>query len=169
MNKPTPTRQLPAKEALKLGVSIPYWVHDENAQITYHLSVAMLDRESLDKLVLLCRKKAAIVRPNPLDNRNGNLNYPVTNKERVSFLRHSAINRTDKNLHATSHYSNSYDNLLHRIQKKGIDVAARQLDLKLSVLRLIQASYPDLHLECEEQIFKAKLAFEAENPNHPEF
>ena len=155
MQKPTPTRQLPAREAAKLGVCIPYFVHDENAQINYHLTLCMLDREALDKLVLICRKKAAIVCPNPLDNRNGNLDYPVTNKERVAFLRHSAINRTDKNLHQMNAYSNSYDNLLYRIQKKGIDVPARQLDLKLATLRLIAETYPDLRLECEDQRFHA--------------
>ena len=157
MQKPTPTRQLPAREAAALGVAVPFWVPTdrEHLPITYHLSVSMLDREALDKLVLICRKKAAIVCPNPLDNRNGNLDYPVTNKERVAFLRHSAINRTDKNLHQMNAYSNSYDNLLYRIQKKGIDVPARQLDLKLATLRLIAETYPDLRLECEDQRFHA--------------
>lgn len=171
MQKPTPTRQLPAHEAQAKGVLIPYFhpAERDDEPVNYHLTLVKFDREALDKLVLICRKKAAIVCPNPLDNRNGNLDYPVTDKERVGFLRHSAINRTDKNLHQMNGYSNSYDNLLYRIQKKGIDVAARQLDLKLAILRLIQASYPNLSLECEEQIFKAKLAFEAENPNHPEF
>lgn len=167
MNKPTPTRQLPAREAQAKGVLIPYFhpAERDHLPIDYHLKLALIDRETLDKLVLICRKKAAEINPNPLDNRT-NLDYPVTNKERVGFLRHSAINRTLKNLHQPSGYHSSYDALLYRIEKKGIDVAWRQLELRLSILQLIAAHYPDLALECREQAFKSQLKYEQEGHHH---
>jgi len=166
MQHPTPTRQLPAREAAAKGVLVPYWHEDDDLAITYHLKLALIDRETLDKLVLICRKKAAEINPNPFDTRNGNLDYPVTNKERVGFLRHSALNRTLKNLHQQSGYHSSYDALLHRIEKKGIDVAWRQLELRLSILQLIAAHYPDLALECREQAFKSQLKYEQEGHHH---
>lgn len=155
-----PTRQLPAREAAAKGVLIPYWHEDDDEPVTYHLKLALIDRETLDKLVLICRKRAAVINPNPLDNR-ADLDYPVTNKERVGFLRHSAINRTVKNLHQQSGYSASYDALLHRIKKKGIDVEWRQQELRLSILQLIATHYPDLALECSDQAFKSNLKFQA--------
>lgn len=147
----TPIRQLPAREAAALGIHVPYFVHDESKPIQYHLQLALIDRETLNKLVIMARKKAAELIPSETDNRNGNLDYPATNRELVNFLRHSGLNRTVRNFHQLNGYSASYDAILYRIEKKGIDVAARQLDFKLSVLRLIATYYPDLALECEYQ------------------
>ena len=74
----------------------------------------------------------------------------------MNFCRHALLNRaSDKQVHMTSGYTNSYDNLLSKIARKGVDVAERQLELKLAVLRLIAATYPDLAVEVEDQIFQS--------------
>lgn len=163
MNKPTPTRQLPAREAQAKGVLIPYFhpAERDDEPVNYHLTLLKLTPEELDKLVLICRKKAAIVCPNPLDNRTS-LDYPPTNRERVNALRHSCLNRTMKNCHQLNGYNASYDNILYRIEKKGIDVEWRQLELKLSILRLIAETYPDLATECREQQFHSTRKFQGE-------
>ena len=151
----TPTRQLPAREQQAAGVILPYFVHDLDAPVNYHLTLVKLQMADLDRLVLWCRAHAATVEwlHNPLDNRTC-LTYRATNRERVNFCKHSLINRSVYQTNLTNGYSGSYDQLLSKIERKGIDVAARQLDLKLCVLRLISETYPTLALECAEQIFK---------------
>ena len=149
-----PTKQRTAREQVAAGVMIPYFhpVGWEDRVINYNLQLALLSREGLEKLAIYCRKKAADVVPNPLDNRT-NLDYPPTDRELVNVLRHSGLNRTEKNAHAMNGYSGSYDAIMYRIKKKGVDVENRQMNFKAAVLRLIAATYPYLALECEEQIF----------------
>jgi len=138
-----PTRQRTAREQLERGVSLPYWVHDLDKPNNFHLTLAILQPDDLDRLVLYCRKYAAKLKPNPNDNREA-LDYPVTNRERVSFLRHVCLNRTTKGLDKVCGYSASYESLLFRIAKRGVDVAAKQLEFKRNVALLISASYPAL-------------------------
>ena len=118
----TPTRQRPARELLEMNIALPYFAHD------------------LDALI-----------HNPNDNRGDNLDYQPRPKELVNFIRHMLINRTANNIGQGAGYHGGYDNLLHKIDKKGIDVAARQRLLKLQVLRLIATHYPTLAAECEYQ------------------
>lgn len=149
-----PIKQRPAAEQLAAGVSLPYW-HDDrelDKPITYHMRILQLNPEELDWLVLYCRKRAAVVSPNPLDNRTS-LDYEPTDRERVDVLRHCAINRSSGNLHTLAGYTNSFDALLHRIKVKGVDVEARQLELRRQVLSLIAENYPHLKTECEYQLF----------------
>lgn len=125
----------------------PYFVASPEAEWNYHLFVVVLPLDVIDRLTMAARYYAAQVRPNPLDNRGDNMNYPVRNKERVNMIRHCLVNRT--RTEATPRdYPWGYDNLLFRIGAAGIDVEARQLDLKLSILRLIAEHYPDLWEEC---------------------
>ena len=160
----TPTRQLPAREQQAAGVILPYFVHDLAAPINYHLTLVKLQLEDLDRLVLWCRAHAATVEwlSNPLDNRTC-LTYPATQRERVAFCRHSLLNRSVYQTNLTNGYSNSYDQILSKIDRNGVDVAARQLDLKLCVLRLIAETYGELKLECSEQIFKLNRKYDMEN------
>lgn len=148
-----PTRQLPAREQAARGVMIPYFVANDDDYINYHLTLLVLLPEELDKLVLLCRKKAATFHRNPLDNRE-TLDYQITDRERHAFLRHSGLNRTPNNIHQINGYHNSYDSILHRIAKKGIDVAERQLTFKRHVCALIAEHYPHLKTEGEYYLFR---------------
>ena len=162
----TPTRQLPAREQQAAGVVLPYFVREDELDlpINYHLTMVKLQMADLDRLVLWCRAHAATVEwlSNPLDNRTG-ITYPATNRERVNFLRHGGLSRTMHQLQMPNGYANSYDQILSKIGRAGVDVAARQLDFKLCVLRLIAETYPELSLECQEQAFKLNRNF-----NHKE-
>ena len=148
-----PTRQRTAREQAALGVCLPYFVGPDDVCVNYHLTLLVLLPEELDKLVMLCRRKAATFHRNPLDNRT-TLDYPIRDRERHAFLRHSGLNRTPKNIHQINGYHNSYDSLLHRIAKKGIDVAERQLTFKRHVCALIAEYYPHLKTEGEYYLFR---------------
>ena len=148
-----PLKQRPAREQEAAGVSLPYWVTDLDKPITYHLKLLLLTPEELDKLVIIARKEARRLNPNPHDNRGDNMEYPPTNRERVDCLRHLCLNRTPGNMNTLAGYSNSFDNLLSKIERKGIDVANRQLELRRQVLSLIAEHYPHLKIECEYQLF----------------
>lgn len=165
-----PLRQRSAKAQAEAGVIIPYFVPDSeeamSAPIQWHLTLVKLPMPVLRRLVVAARKMAAASPHlrNPLDNRGNNLDYAAMPREMVAFSRHSLINRTPTQLHMLNGYANSYDQLLSKIERKGIDVATRQLDLRLAVLRLIGETYPELALETEEQAFHARRTFELENP-----
>lgn len=157
-----PTRQRSAREQAAQGVMIPYWIEDMDGPVTYHVKIMLLTPDELDRLVIFCRKQAAEFRPNPLDNRGDNLDYTPTNRERVDVLRHICLNRTEKNSGLLAGYHSSFDNLLHRIEKKGIDVARRQLELRRHVLALIAEHYPHLKTECEYQLFLKESGLQKE-------
>ena len=159
----TPLKQRPAREQQAAGVSIPYWHEDLDAVITYHLKLLLLTPEELDRLVLYCRKHAALTKPNPNDNREGHLDYEPTDKERHSVLRHCCINRTERTAHVIAGYAASYDNILHRIATKGVDVVARQMQLRRHICALIDAHYPHLALESAYYLwrYEVKLGLEA--------
>ena len=163
-----PLRQRSARAQAEAGVSIPYWhpAERDDEPLNWHLTLVKLPMPVLAKLVVAARKMAATTEylRNPLDNRGDNLNYPARPKEMVAFCRHSLINRTATQLHMLNSYSGSYDNLLSKIDRKGIDVTIRHLDLKLAVLRLIAETYPELALECEEQAFHARRIYEEQLP-----
>jgi hypothetical protein len=150
-----PLRQRSAAEQSAAGVIVPYWhpADRDHEPITYHLTLVKLDITTLRRLTVLARIEAAgkdHLR-NPLDNRMC-LDYPARDREMVNFLRHTALNRgSDKQAHLVTGYTNSFDNLLSKIERKGIDVEARQLDLRLAVLRLIAETYPELGTECADQ------------------
>lgn len=148
-----PTRQLPAREQAARGVLLPYWVEDMDGPVTYHLTLVLLEPEVLDKLVMLCRKKAATFHRNPLDNRT-TLDYPIRDRERHAFLRHSGLNRTPKNIHQINGYHGGFESILARIVKKGIDVAERQLTFKRHVCALIAEYYPHLKTEGEYYLWR---------------
>ena len=149
----TPTRQLPACELVKRGIGVPFFHPSErdHLPVNYHLTVVVLDNWELEALTIAARKHAAKLLPNPNDNRDGRLDYPATPKEQVNLIRHMLINRTINNLGQSAGYQGGYDNLLHKIAKKGVDVEARQRLLKLQVLRLIATHYPTLAAEAEYQ------------------
>lgn len=128
----------------------PYFAESPEAAWNYHMFVIILPIEIIDRLTLAARHHAAVVRPNPFDNRGDNMNYAVRDKERVNLIRHCLINRTRVDS-GPRDYPWGYDNLLFRIAKGGVDVEARQLDLKLAILRVIAANYPYLTAECEYQ------------------
>lgn len=160
-----PLRQRSAAEQAAAGVSIPYWhpADRDHEPINWHLTMLKLPRGCLRRLVVLARVEAASKEHlrNPLDNRGDNLYYPATPKECVAFARHALLNRGGpKQAHMTNGYTNSYDNLLSKIDRKGIDVADRHLNLKLAVLKLIAETYPELTLECEDQAFHTRLKFD---------
>lgn len=160
-----PLRQRSAAEQAAAGVSIPYWhpADRDHEPINWHLTMLKLPRGCLRRLVVLARVEAASKEHlrNPLDNRGDNLYYPATPKECVAFARHALLNRGGpKQAHMTNGYTNSYDNLLSKIDRKGIDVAERIITFKVSVLRLIAATYPELSLEVDEQIFHINRDFE---------
>jgi hypothetical protein len=161
-----PLRQRSAKAQAEAGVLIPYWhpADRDDEPLNWHLTVVVLPMPVLRRLVVAARKMAATTPHlrNPLDNRTC-LDYPAMPREMVAFCRHSLINRTPTQMHMLNGYSGSYDNLLHKIERKGIDVAARQLDLRLAVLRLIGETYSELALECAEQAFHARRTY-LENP-----
>jgi hypothetical protein len=148
-----PTKQRSAREQQAAGVSLPYFVDDLDGLVNYNLTLAVLSPENLDKLVLLCRKYAAKVCSNPLDNRH-TLDYQVTDRERHGFLRHCGLNRTPGNMHTMSGYLGGYDSIIHRINKKGVDVEQRVLQFKKHVALLIAATYPNLALESEYLIWR---------------
>jgi len=148
-----PTRQRTAREQAALGVCLPYFVGPDDVCVNYHLTLVLLEPEELDKLVLLCRKKAATFHRNPLDNRE-TLDYRITDRERHAFLRHSGLNRTPKNIHQINGYHNSYESILHRIAKAGIDVAERQLTFKRHVCALIAEHYPHLKTEGDYYLWR---------------
>lgn len=147
-----PLKQRPAREQAEHGVTVPYWQIDLDKPIVYHLKLLLLTPEELDKLVIIARKEARRMNPNPHDNRVS-LDYPPTNRERVDCLRHLCLNRTPGNMNTLAGYSGSFDNLMSRIERKGIDVANRQLELRRQVLSLIAEHYPHLKIECEYQLF----------------
>lgn len=152
-----PVRQRSAREQQAAGVIIPYFhpAERDHLAVTYHLTMVKFPVDVLDRLVVAARVDAAS-KPrlaNPLDNRK-DLAYNPVPREKVNFLRHTCLNRSsDKQAHIVTGYTNSYDNLISKIERKGVDVAERILNFKVSVLRLIASTYPDLALECEEQIF----------------
>jgi hypothetical protein len=148
-----PLKQRSAREQEAAGVRLPYFVADLDKPVTYHLKLLLLTPEELDKLVLYARKEARRLNPNPHDNRGDNMEYPPTNRERVDCLRHLCLNRTPGNMNTLAGYSGSFDNLMSRIERKGIDVANRQLELRRQVLALIAQHYPALTKECEYQLF----------------
>lgn len=148
-----PTRQLPAREQAARGVMLPYWIEDMGGPVTYHVKIMLLTPDELDRLVIFARKEAARVNPNPLDNRE-NLDYSPSNKEKHAVIRHCLLNRTPINSNMLGGYIHSYDNLMHRIEKKGIDVEARQMQLRRHVCALIDTYYPELKLESAEYLWR---------------
>lgn len=161
----TPVRQRPAREQQAAGVIIPYFHPSErdHLPVTYHLTLVKFPAEVLNRLVVAARANAASKEylRNPLDNRKG-LAYRPMPRETVNFLRHTCLNRSsDKQAHIPMGYTNSYDNIISKIERKGVDVAERIRAFKVNVLHLIASTYPDLALECEEQIFHI-------NRNHQE-
>jgi len=156
----TPTRQLLAREQQAAGIVLPYFVHDLDAPVNYHLTLVRLPMADLDRLVLFARAHAATAEylRNPLDNRTC-LTYGATNRERLNFCRHSLLNRSVYQTNLMNGYSNSYDQILRKIDRNGVDVAARQLDFKLACLCLIGQTYGELKLECAEQAFKLNRNF----------
>jgi len=150
-----PTKQRTAREQQAAGVSLPYFVEDLDSPVNYNLTLVVLSPENLDKLVLICRKKAADVVPNPLDNRT-NLDYPVTDRERHGFLRHCGLNRTPGNMRTMSGYLGSYDSIIHRINKKGVDVEHRVAQFKKHVCALISTTYPNLALESSYYLWRTE-------------
>lgn len=149
-----PLKQRSAREQIAAGVTVPYWQTDLDAPINYHMKVLLLTPDELDKLVLICRRRAAELNPSPTDNRNGNLDYEPTPKEKHSVLRHCCLNRTERNSETLAAYANSYDNLLHRIEKKGIDVIERQMQLRRHICALIDTYYPELAMESADYLWR---------------
>ena len=138
-----PLKQRPAREQAAAGVTIPFWTTDLDKPITYHLKLLILTPEELDRLVLIGRFHALRTKPSPTDNRNGNMFYPATDKERHSVLRHSCLNRTPGNMNTLAGYHGSYDAMLSKIERKGIDVVARQMQLRRHICALIDTYYGD--------------------------
>lgn len=128
----------------------PYFATSPEVEWNYHLFVVILPLDVIDRLTMAARHYAAQVRPNPMDNRGDNMHYPVRDKERVNLIRHCLINRTRTDA-TPRDYPWGYDNLLFRIGAGGVDVEARQLDLKLGILAVIGETYPDLAKECRYQ------------------
>lgn len=160
-----PVRQRPARDQQAAGVIIPYFhpVERDHLPVTYHLTLVKFPADVLNRLVVAARVDAASKEHlrNPLDCRKG-LAYRATPRETVNFLRHTCLNRSsEKQAHIPTGYTNSYDNIISKIERKGVDVAERIRTFKVSVLRLIASTYPELALECEEQIFHM-------NRNHQE-
>jgi hypothetical protein len=153
MDLTLPMRQQPAHVQQAAGVIIPYFVHDMAKPVTYHLTLAVLKPEGLDRLVRLCRRHAAEHFPNEHDNRE-TLDYPITDRERHAFLRHCAINRSTGNANTVSGYMNGYDNLISKINRKGIDVDNRVRQFKEHVCALITATYPNLALESSYYLWR---------------
>ena len=150
----TPTRQLPARELIKRNIAIPFWHTDDDKQVTYHLTVMVLPLRVIDELTILARKDAAVKFANPNDNRDGSLDYEPTNRERHALIRHMLLNRTEKNIGQGRGYQNSYDQILFKIEKAGIDVRARQLAFKKHAYALIAQYYPTLRLEGEDALWR---------------
>ncbi len=160
-----PVRQRPAREQQAAGVIIPYFhpADRDHLPVTYHLTLVKFPADVLERLVVAARVDAASKEHlrNPLDNRKG-LAYRAMPREIVNFLRHTCLNRSsEKQAHIPTGYTNSYDNIISKIERKGVDVAERIRAFKVNVLHLIASTYPDLALECEEQIFHI-------NRNHQE-
>ena len=160
-----PVRQRPAREQQAAGVTIPYFHPSErdHLPVTYHLTMVKFPADVLNRLVVAARVDAASKEHlrNPNDNRRG-LAYRAMPRETVNFLRHTCLNRSsEKQAHIPTGYTNSYDNIISKIERKGVDVAERIRTFRVSVLRLIASTYPDLALECDEQIFHI-------NRNHQE-
>lgn len=153
----TPMRQRSAKAQAEAGVLMPYFLPDTekamSGPLNYHLTMVALPMDTLRRLVVLARIEAASKEHlrNPNDNRKG-LTYRAMPREMVNFCRHCLLNRTPVQTQMSG-YTNSYDNLISKIERKGVDVAERILTFKVSVLRLIAATYPELSLEVDEQIF----------------
>jgi len=158
-----PVRQRPARDQQVAGVIIPYFhpAERDHLPVTYHLTMVALPMDTLRRLVVLARIEAASKEHlrNPNDNRKG-LTYRAMPREMVNFCRHCLLNRTPVQTQMSG-YTNSYDNLISKIERKGVDTVERIRTFKVSVLRLIASTYPDLALECEEQIFHI-------NRNHQE-
>lgn len=152
----TPLKQRSAREQAAVGVTIPFWHTDLDKPITYHLKLLILTPEELDRLVLIARKEARRLNPNPNDNRGDNIEYNPTNRERVDVLRHLCLNRTPGNMQTLAGYNGSFDNLLNKIERKGIDVERRQLELRRQVLSLIAEHYPYLATEASYQFWLAE-------------
>ena len=154
-----PVRQRSAREQQAAGVMMPYFLPDTekamSGPLNYHLTLVKFPVNVLQRLVVAARVDAASKDHlrNPLDNRKG-LRYPAMPRETVNFLRHTCLNRSsEKQAHIPTGYTNSYDNIISKIERKGVDVAERIRAFKVNVLHLIASTYPDLALECEEQIF----------------
>ena len=136
-----PTRQRPARDLLEMGLVLPFFAHDLDQPVNFHVTLVVLPRDLLEKLTVAARKHAAELLPNEHDNRSGNLDYPATPREMHAMIRHTLLNRTPGNDGKASGYMRSYDNILHRIAAKGVDVEARQLAFKRQVCALIAAHY----------------------------
>ena len=149
-----PTRQLPARELIARNITIPFWHTDDDKPVTYHLTVMVLPLRVIDELTILARKDAAVKFVNPTDNRNGLLDYRPTDRERHALIRHMLINRTTNNLGQGRGYQNSYDQLLFKIEKVGIDVIARQRTFKQHVFALIAQYYPMLRAEGDYALWR---------------
>ena len=155
-----PTRQLPANELVKRGISLPYFhpVERDHESVNYHLTVMVLPLRVIDELTILARKDAAVKFVNPNDNRDGSLDYEPTNRERHALIRHMLLNRTEKNIGQGRGYQNSYDQILFKIEKVGIDVAARQLAFKKHAYALIAQYYPMLRRRRRRPLALAEVA-----------
>lgn len=152
-----PVRQRPAREQQEAGVIIPYFhpADRDHLPVTYHLTMVKFPADVLNRLVVASRADAASKEHlrNPNDNRRG-LAYRAMPRETVNFLRHTCLNRSsEKQAHIPTGYTNSYNNIISKIERKGVDVAERIRTFRVNVLHLIASTYPDLALECEEQIF----------------
>lgn len=149
-------RQQSARDQRAAGVVLPYFVPDTEeamvAPINFNLSLAIFTPEGLDRLVLWCRKNAAVRFPSPNDVRRS-LDYPATDRERFNVLRHVGLNRTPVNITTPNAYHGSYENLMRRIECKGVDVEARQRQFREHVCALIVAHYPNLRIEAETYLF----------------
>ena len=147
---------IPASEAAKEGLSLPYWVHDESKCVTYHMRVIILPPDELDRLCFAARKWAAVNRPNPNDNRAGNLDYEPTDREKLGLIRHCLINRSGPD-QKPSGYRAGWDWQLARLKECGhADWRERQMEFKRLGMRLIAEAYPDLAVECDDYIFRCE-------------
>jgi hypothetical protein len=149
-----PTRQLPARELIARNIAVPFWHEDDDKPVSYHLTVMVLPLRIIDELAILARKDAAAKMPNPTDNRHGSLDYPPSDRERHALIRHMLLNRTERNLGQGRGYQNSYDQLLFKIEKVGIDVIARQRTFKQHAFALIAQYYPMLRAEGEYALWR---------------
>lgn len=149
-------RQQSARDQRAAGVVLPYFVPDTEeamaAPVNWNITLAIFTPEGLDRLVLWCRKNAAVRFPSPNDVRRS-LDYPATDRERFNVLRHVGLNRTPVNITTPNAYHGSYENLMKRIECKGVDVEARQRQLREHVCALIVANYPNLRIEAETYLF----------------
>ena len=64
------------------------------------------------------------------------------------------MNRTPVTFNTLAGYANSYDNLLSKIERKGIDVTNRQMLLRRHICALINTYYPELAMESADYLWR---------------